>query len=117
MQAAVDLISQRLALELRSPIDGVISRGDLEKLVARWTLQSCSSKWSARCTRADRYRRAERQPGAGRTEGLGRQSRPSRAELPITVTRMNPVAQPREGANVFVVEATLDEVPDWLRPA
>ncbi len=119
VQAAVDLISQRVSLsELRSPIDGVISRGDLEKLVgAPVDASKALFEVVGPGVRVliDVDERNASRVRVGQKGWVASRARPG-AELPITVTRVNPVAQPREGANVFVVEATLDEVPDWLRP-
>lgn len=118
-QAGIDLIDQRVALsELRSPIEGVISRGDLEKLVgapvdASKALFEVVGPGVRVMIDID-----ERDAGrvrVGQKGWVSSRARPGQ-ELAITVDRVNPVAQPREGANVFVIEATLDDVPDWVRP-
>lgn len=52
---------------------------------------------------------------AGAHGALTALSRPDRA-IPLTVVRIDPVADVRAGRNVFRVVASLDERPAWLRP-
>lgn len=119
VQAAIDLINQRVSLsELRSPIDGTISRGDLEKLVgAPVDASKALFEVVGPGVRVliDVDERSASRVRVGQKGWVASRARPG-DEVPITVSRVNQVAQPREGANVFVVEATLDEVPDWMRP-
>jgi hypothetical protein len=42
-------------------------------------------------------------------------SRPD-VRLPVVVERIDPLAEVRDGRNVFRVRARLLERPDWLRP-
>ncbi len=118
-QAHIDLIKERISLsELRSPMEGVISRGDLEKLVgapvdaskALFEVVGSGVHVMIEVDERDAGRVAVGQKG-----WISSRARPGR-QLAITVDRVNPVAQPREGANVFVIEATLDEPQDWVRP-
>jgi len=117
--ASIDLINERIALaQLRSPIAGTVSRGDLEKLVgapvdaSKALFEIVGSEVRVVIEIDER--------SAGRVE-VGQQgwvssrARPGQT-LPITVARVNPVAQPREGANVFLIEATFDTPSEWLRP-
>lgn len=118
-QASIDLIDERITLaELRSPIDGTISRGDLEKLVGAPV--DASKALFEVVGEGVRVMIEVHERDAGRVEVGQKGTISSRArpghELPITVVRVNPVAQPREGANIFVVEATFDDPPDWVRP-
>lgn len=119
VQAGIDLIDERVSLaQLRSPIEGVISRGDLEKLVgapvdASKALFEVVGPGVRVMIDVD-----ERDAGrvrVGQKGWVASRARPGE-EFAITVERVNPVAQPREGSNVFVVEATLDAAPEWVRP-
>ena len=118
-QASIDLIRERLRLsELRSPIDGVVSRGDLEKLVgapvdASKALFEVVGEGVRVVIEVD-----ERDAGRvklGQRGWIASRARPG-VHIPITVSRINPVAQPKEGANVYLVEAEVEDPPDWLRP-
>jgi len=118
-KAHIDLINERISLsELRSPIDGIISRGDLEKLVgapvdaskALFEVVGSGVHVIIEVDERDAGRVAVGQLGT-----ISSRARPGQ-KLSVTVDRVNPVAQPREGANVFMIEATLDEGADWLRP-
>lgn len=118
-QAVIDLYGERISLsEMRSPIDGVVSRGDLEKLVGA-PVDAAKAIFEivgpgVRVTIEVDERDAGR-VRVGQQGWVSSRARPSE-KIAITVDRVNPVAQPREGANVFVVEATLDEAPEWVRP-
>lgn len=117
-QASIGLINERIALaQMRSPVDGTISRGDLEKLVgapvdaSKALFEIVGSEVRVVIEIDER--------NAGRVEVGQKGSVSSRArpgqQLPITVVRVNPVAQAREGSNVFLIEATFDDPPEWLR--
>ncbi|GAB5495215.1 MAG: hypothetical protein Phyf2KO_02950 [Phycisphaerales bacterium] len=117
--ASVDLINERLTLaQLRAPIDGTVSRGDLEKLVgapvdAAKALFEIVGPGVKVVIEVD-----ERNAGrveVGQKGWIASRARPGQ-EIPIVVDRVNPVAQPREGANVFLVEAVIENPPEWLRP-
>ncbi len=118
-QAHIDLINERISLsELRSPIDGIISRGDLEKLVGAPVDASKALFEVVGSGVHVMIEVGERDAGrvaVGQSGTISSRARPGR-QISVTVDRVNPVAQPREGANVFVIEATLEETPDWLRP-
>jgi multidrug efflux pump subunit AcrA (membrane-fusion protein) len=117
--ASINLLNERITLaELRSPIAGTISRGDLEKLVgapvdaSKALFEIVGPEVRVVIEIDERF--------AGRVEidqhgSVSSRARPGQ-KLAITVTRVNPVAQAREGANVFLIEATFDEPPEWLRP-
>lgn len=119
-RAQADLAQAQLArARLVAPIDGLIVTGDLsQKLGAPVQLGEVLFEVAP----LDRYRVdifvderdlrhvTEGMPGqlalAGQpTDGLG-----------LSVTRVTPLAEVREGANTFRVEATLDALPDGLRP-
>jgi len=117
--ASIDMLNERVALaQLRSPISGTVSRGDLEKLVgapvdASKALFEIVGPEVRVIIEID-----ERSAGrveVGQQGWVSSRARPGQ-KLPITVARVNPVAQPREGANVFLIEATFDDRPEWLRP-
>jgi hypothetical protein len=38
------------------------------------------------------------------------------ARIPITIDRINPAAEAVEGGNVFLVEASIDNPPEFLHP-
>ena len=117
--ASSDLINERIALaELRAPMTGVVSRGDLEKLVGAPV--DASKALFEIVGPGIRVLIEVNERDIGRVEVGQKGSVASRAQpgqsIGVTVVRVNPVAQPREGANVFVLEATFDETPEWVRP-
>ncbi|MBS0122653.1 efflux RND transporter periplasmic adaptor subunit [Thetidibacter halocola] len=119
-RAQADLAEAQLArAELRAPIDGVIVSGDLsQKLGAPVQLGEVLFEVAP----LDRYRvdifvdeRDLRYVTEGTPGRLALAGQPSQG-LPLAVTRITPMAEARNGANTFRVEAALDAVASGLRP-
>ena len=104
--------------EIRAPIDGSVSIGDLERLegapvdATKVLLEIVSDDTLAiiEVEETDAERMEMGQTGWITTRGnAGRR-------IPVTVDRINPVAQLRGGRSVYLVEASLDEDQPALRP-
>ncbi len=119
VRASIDLIEERLVLaELRAPIAGTVSRGDLEKLVgAPVDASKALFEIVGDDVRAiiEIDERSASRVEVGQEGWIASRARPGR-EIPIVVERVNPVAQPVEGANVFLIEARVIDPPAWIRP-
>jgi len=117
--AQIDVIESRIArAELLSPITGVVSRGDLEDYVGARVDPTQALLEVVGTDRVVTIQVDERDIGRVETGQLGvlaSRARPG-DRVPIEVTRINPLAEPVEGANVYVVEASIDQPRAWLRP-
>ncbi len=113
---------------IRAPIDGVVSRGDLDPFVgARIDPSQPLMEVSApgrivivRIPERDIHRVEARLLAEGSVTGwLAPRALPGE-RVPISITRVNPSATVSEGANVFLAEATLGSevgtAPEWMRP-
>ncbi len=116
---SVQLIERSLAeSQIRAPIDGTVSIGDLERLegapvdATKILLEIVGDTTIAviEVPEADADRMKQGQTGWITTRGqAGRR-------IPVTVARINPVAQLREGRSVYLVEASIDRESPQLRP-
>lgn len=121
--AQIELLEDRLSrAEIRSPIAGTISRGDLEDFVGA---RIDPTQPLFEIVTGDRVVVLEvEETDIGRVEVGQRGALSSRARpedrVPIEVLRINPVAEAVRGANVYLVEASIvpgaSGVPEWLRP-
>lgn len=119
-EAQLSLTNDRLArLKLVAPFDGVVVSGDLSQSLGAAVERG---EGLFEIAPLDRYRVVlqvdERQIGdvrLGQQGHLAPTGMPS-ARLPFTVEKITPVATAEEGRNYFRVEASLDEVPEFLRP-
>ncbi|MEL6497921.1 MAG: HlyD family efflux transporter periplasmic adaptor subunit [Planctomycetota bacterium] len=104
--------------EIRSPIDGVVSLGDLERLegapvdATKVLLEVVSDDTLAIIEVAEND--AERME-MGQTGWITTRGNTGR-RISVTVDRINPVAQLREGRSVYLVEASIDNADLELRP-
>jgi GAF domain-containing protein len=119
-QAQLDLTLQQLSrTTITSPIDGLVVNGDLtQKLGA--PVQPGELLFEVApldAFRIDIYvdERDLRHVTEGQFGNIALSGRPDEA-LAFDVTRITPVAEPRDGINTFRIEAELRDLPDWLRP-
>lgn len=104
--------------EIRAPIDGIVSRGDLEDYLgarvepttALFEVVTPERLAVLRVDERDAHRVTRGQRG-----WLTSTANPGR-RIPITVERINPAAEAVEGGNVFLVEASIDNPPEFLHP-
>ena len=119
-QARIDLLQHRIERALmRAPASGLVLTGDLEKLRGA-PVQLGQVLFEVAPIESLRARVfvPEEQVGdvrIGKRGWMACASLPS-IRVPFTVVRIEPAAVLHESANSFVVEATLDSVPTWLRP-
>ncbi len=120
VNARIDLVEQQLAsLQLAAPFDGVVIEGDLGQ-----QLGSPVERGDVlfKVAPLDGYRIIlsvdESQIAYVRAGQLGALtlSSLSRTSFPIEVQNITAVAQAKDGANTFRVEASLPQVPEGLRP-
>lgn len=117
--ADLALVEDRLERsQVRSPIDGLISRGDIEDFVdARvdptQPLFEVVTEDRLVLVRVDE--RDVSRVEVGQAGQLASKARPGEL-VPIVVRRVNPSAEPVAGANVYLLEAELAEAAPWLRP-
>ncbi len=103
---------------IRAPIDGLVSIGDLERLegapvdATKVLLEIVTEETLAIIEIAETD--AERME-AGQTGWITTRGNAGR-RIPVTVDRINPVAQLREGRSVYLVEASIDDASPELRP-
>lgn len=117
--AKLGLLSSNIArAEIRSPIDGIVSRGDLEDFVGA-RVEPTTALFEIvkpeRLALIEVDERDARRVTPGQRGWLVSTSNPNR-RIPITVERVNPSAEPVEGANVFLVEASIENPPPFLHP-
>lgn len=113
-------IDQIAKAEIRSPIDGVVSRGDLKDFVGARVEPSQALLEVVGSGRVAMLRVDERSIDRVYLEQVGTlmaRARPGE-RVPIQVTRINPAAEAVQGANVYLVEAHIQGIDElaWLRP-
>src|SRR5690606_12837878 len=119
-RARIALLRQQIAdSEIRAPIDGVIVAGDLRDRIG-----AGRERGGALCEIArlddlllvmqipDRDIAYVEEQATGR---LAMRARPEH-DIGFTVDTIVPLAQAKEGANLFEARAEIDDVPPWLRP-
>jgi RND family efflux transporter MFP subunit len=119
-QAQLDLVDERLQrARLVAPFDGIVVQGDLSQQLGAPVKLGAELMTLAP---SDRFRvivevdeRDVAHLRAGQTGSVALSALPWDT-LPLRVARITPVATPREGRNVFEVEAELLEQPAGLRP-
>ena len=120
-EARIDLIADRIAAAtIRSPIEGIVGRGELDPLVGS---QVDSTRALLEVVSADvRVRLEVPEHAVHRVdvgdEGWFRVRSISGKRVKFVVSRITPTAQVVRGANVFVVECEIDasdESLNWLR--
>lgn len=119
-QAELDLVDGQLArVELRAPFDGILVSGDLSQ-----RLGSAVSKGEElfRIAPLDAYRVIMQVPedrigdlSLGQTGAVVLFALPQ-LDLGVTLTRITPLTESRDGATFFEVEGLLDRSEDALRP-
>ncbi len=109
---------------IRAPIDGVVSRGDLDPLIGAridpsqplMEVAAAERTVIVRIPERDIHRVLARLHGKGEVRGwLAPKALPDE-RVPLVITRVNPSASVVEGANAFLAEAAVDGRPEWLRP-
>jgi hypothetical protein len=114
-QATIDQLQQHIDQGIiTSPINGVIGRGDLERLVgapveptqALFEIVGEERTITLEVDERDASRIGANQPGK-----LVLKSDPSRA-YHFTVTRIHPIADARQGRNIYTLEAKPDNASD-----
>ncbi|MCB9846319.1 MAG: HlyD family efflux transporter periplasmic adaptor subunit [Phycisphaeraceae bacterium] len=128
LEASIDEVDAQLRLldhslsraEIRSPIQGIVSRGDLEDFVGARVEPTQPLFEIVGPTRVIVVQVDERDIGDVEVGGEGwlvSKALPDQ-RVPVRVTRLNPVAEAVRGANVYLVEAevTQDDGAAWLRP-
>lgn len=120
LQARLVMLTRRIErATVRSPIDGVIVEGDLERRLGaslargeplfvvapagRWTLE------------IEAPQRVTADLAGGLTGWFAPLARPEETTA-LTVTRVRPMAAAREGQNVFIAEAEVAAAAPWIRP-
>ena len=119
-RAEIDLTRQQLAnIRLTAPFDGVIIEGDLSQLLGTPvergdTLFKIAPLEGYRIIlKVDESEISHVSQGQSGTLAL---SSLTDRNLPLTVEKITAVAKADDGANIFRVEASLDNAPDLLRP-
>lgn len=114
-QATIDQLDQHIAQGvITSPIDGVVGRGDLERLVGAPVEPTQALFEIVGEERTISLEVDERDAPRIHAEQRGRlvlKSDPSRA-YSFTVTRVHPIADARQGRNVYTLEARPDNAID-----
>lgn len=119
-RAQLDLVDEQLGrIRIEAPFDGIVIRGDLSQ-----SLGAPVQRGDVLLTVAPRERFRviievdERDIADVRVGQVGRLALSALPwdTLPLTVTRITPMATAVDGRNVFEVEAALAEQPDTLRP-
>ena len=117
--AKIALLTSSIArAEVRSPIDGIVSRGDLDdylgaRVEPTTALFEVVTEDRMALLRVDE--RDARRIAPGQAGWLVSAAYPAR-RIPIVVDRINPAADAIDGANVFLVEASIDNPPPFLHP-
>lgn len=120
IDAQVNLLRSNIAkATLRSPISGIVSRGDLEEFIGARVEPSQALMEVVRDDCVIIIQVDERDIDRVREGQRGRLSSRARPDqkVEIEVRRVNPVAEPVRGANVYLVEAAIvtSPAPEWLR--
>ncbi|EAQ02909.1 GAF domain protein [Pseudooceanicola batsensis HTCC2597] len=119
-RAQLDLALQQLSrTTITSPIDGLVVTGDLSQKLGT-PVQPGELLYEVApldAFRIDIYvdERDLRHVTGDQSGRIALSGRPDEG-LPFEITRITPVAEARDGANTFRVEAELKDLPDWLRP-
>lgn len=120
LEAQIELLEHRIAqTEVRATFDGVVLTGDLRQDVGSpfamgdTLMEVAPLEELLLLAEVDQGDVAHVSPGQGGT--FATKARPD-IKLPFTVAKVRPMAEPRDGANVFVVEATVANTEGWLRP-
>ena len=119
-RAEIDLTRQHLAnIQLTAPFDGVIIEGDLSQLLGTPVERG---DMLFKIAPLEGYRIILKVDESdisyvtkGQT-GILALSSLTDHNLPLTVEKITAVAKAEDGANIFRVEASLDNAPDLLRP-
>jgi len=124
-RAGIDMTLDKIARStIRSPIDGVLSRGDLDPFVgARIDPSQPLMEVAApgrtvivRIPERDIHRIASRLASDGRVSGWFAPKSLPGERVPLSITSVNPSATSAEGSSVFLAEASVEGDPAWLRP-
>jgi len=118
--ARLALIERRIELaEVRAPAAGVVTEGDLDRLVGA---PVAAGDQLFAVAPIDRLRAEVLVPegriadvAEGSTGRLAAAGYPDR-RVGFTVERLDPVARAIEGGNVFAARVRLEESPPWMRP-
>lgn len=117
--AKIGLLNSYLARsEIRSPLTGQISRGDLEEFVGARvepTTALFEIVTPERQVLIEVDERDIRRVSVGQEGWLVTTASPGR-KVPIRVARINPSAEPTQGANIFMVEAEVTTGETFLQP-
>lgn len=119
-QAQIDLLRNHITKsEIRSPIDGTVSRGELRDFIGArveptQALLEVVDDRRIVLIRVDETDIAR--VSVGQTGRLAARARPEE-RVDVRVVRINPVAEPVRGANVYLVECEIvdDDPATWLR--
>ena len=119
-QAQLDLIDAKIErATLRAPIDGVVISGDLSQAVGSPVDQG---QLLFEVASLEDYRLSLMVDEAdigwveiGKKGNLRLRSLPEQV-FPFSITAITPVSEPGQGANIFRVEASLEELPKSFRP-
>ncbi|MBN4082694.1 HlyD family efflux transporter periplasmic adaptor subunit, partial [Phycisphaeraceae bacterium AH-315-B13] len=124
-QARLDLLNNRIAsAQIRAPIDGTIIAGDLtERVGARLKIGEPlfeiapldSMRLIAKVADSDIGLVIRAMQDEGMVGSVATKAYPDR-RFPLTVERIVPMAQAKDGKNTFLVHASLDESAAWMRP-
>lgn len=104
--------------EVRSPVTGTVSRGDLESFIGarveptQMLFEVVTQENIATVKVDERDIRLVRPGQAGTLTTAALPGEPVR----IVVERVNPTADAVQGANVYLAEARIESPPAWLRP-
>jgi RND family efflux transporter MFP subunit len=119
VDAKVALIESYLVhAEVRSPIDGVVSRGDLDDFLGARvepTTALFEIATSDRLAVIEVDERSIQRVRIGQEGYLVARSMPSE-RVPVRVVRINPSTEAVKGGNVFLVEVEIPSPPGFLRP-
>jgi multidrug efflux pump subunit AcrA (membrane-fusion protein) len=120
IQAKLDVVNQRIEnATLKAPIDGVIVFGDLRKQIGSVVTRGDPFYEVAPLDSWTLELEVPESASADLRAGLGgffaSYARPEETRR-LTVRRVLPEAQIREGRNVYVAEAEVSAPADWLRP-
>ncbi|MFW6161740.1 MAG: efflux RND transporter periplasmic adaptor subunit [Planctomycetota bacterium] len=120
LEAQIELLEHRIAqTQVRATFDGVVLSGDLRQDVGTpfamgdTLMEVAPLEELLLLAEVDQGDVAHVTPGQ---EGsFATKARPD-IKLPFTVAKVRPMAESRDGSNVFVVEATVANTEGWLRP-
>src|SRR5690606_18810589 len=120
LRAQISLLRQRVAdSEIRAPIDGVIVGGDLrDRIGARTEMGEALYEIAQLADLLVVMQIPDRDIAYIEEQATGRLAMRARPEYNIhfVVDTVVPLAQAKEGANLFEARAEIGDVPPWLRP-